>query len=88
MEKWFNKLEQRWQSLAVKKQHQYTLCFFMVYLLLTVGVIFKVWYNSGKSDLDITIEPIEKTLLIKKESPAALQDRISKTIKNKTNERN
>ena len=88
MNKWFNKQEQRWQALTIKKQHQYTLCFFIVYLILTVGVIFEVWYNSGHSDPDMVIEPIENTLLKKKESPAALLDSLSIIKKNKTNERN
>lgn len=82
MEKWFNKLEQRWQALAVKKQHHYTLCFFMVYLIVTIGVIFEVWHNTGKSGPNMVITPIENTLLKKKESPAALPDSLS-TIKKK-----
>ena len=88
MDKWFNKQEQRWQALTIKKQHHYTLCFFIVYLILTVGVIFEVWYNTGKSDPQIVIEHIENTLLKKKESKAALRDSLSIIKKNKTNERN
>ena len=43
MDRYFDKLDERWQALPVRKQHQYTLYFFVGYLLLTAGVIFKVW---------------------------------------------
>lgn len=55
----FNKLNERWQSLPTRKQHQYTMYFFVVYLLLTAGVIFKVWYDTSKSGNHIVIEHIE-----------------------------
>ena len=47
IDRYFDKLEERWQALPVRKQHQYTLCFFVGYLLLTAGVIFKVWYDTA-----------------------------------------
>ena len=42
MDRYFDMLDERWQALPVRKQHQYTLYFFVGYLLLTVAVIGKV----------------------------------------------
>ena len=53
MDRYFDKLDERWQALPVRKQHQYTLYFFVGYLLLTAGVIFKVWYDTSKSGNDM-----------------------------------
>ncbi|MDM1039040.1 nitrogen regulatory IIA protein [Myroides odoratimimus] len=77
MDRYFDKLDERWQALPVCKQHQYTLYFFVGYLLLTAGVIFKVWYDTAKSDNDMDIEHIENPVLKKSESPARLQDTVS-----------
>lgn len=87
IDRWFDKLDDKWQALSVKKQHRYTLYFFVGYLLLTVGVIFKVWYDAGKSNNSIVIEHIENPVLIKKGSPASLQDTLSTILKNKSYER-
>ncbi|HAY3551897.1 TPA: nitrogen regulatory IIA protein [Elizabethkingia meningoseptica] len=87
MDRYFEQLDERWRALPVKKQHQYTLYFFLGYLMLTAGVIAKVWYDTGKSENDMHIEHIENPVLKKKESPASLQDSISIILKNKIYER-
>jgi hypothetical protein len=87
MDKWFDKLDERWQSLPVHKQHKFTLYFFAGYLLLTSGVILKVWFDMEKVDNEMTIEHIENQVLKKKESPAHLQDTLEKILKNKIYER-
>ena len=46
MDRYFDMLDERWQALPVRKQHQYTLYFFVGYLLLTVAVIGKVMYTE------------------------------------------
>ena len=76
MDRYFDKLDERWQALPVRKQHQYTLYFFVGYLLLTTGVIFKVWYDK-KSGNDMIIEHIENPVHKKNGSPARLQDSVS-----------
>ncbi|UTG65264.1 nitrogen regulatory IIA protein [Elizabethkingia anophelis] len=86
MDRYFDKLDDRWRALPVRKQHQYTLYFFVGYLLLTAGVVLKVWYDAGKSD-DIVIEHIENPVLKKRESPAALRDTVSTILKNQIYER-
>jgi hypothetical protein len=83
MGKWFEKLDERWRTLPLRKQHKYTLYFFLGYLLLTAGVIFKVWYDTGKSNKDFAIEHIENPALKKKGSPALLKDTLLTILKKK-----
>lgn len=78
MDKWFGKLDERWRTMPLSKQHKYTLYFFAGYLLLTAGVIFKVWYDASKSNSNMVIEHIENPILNKKGSPALLKDTLSK----------
>ena len=87
MDSYFDKLDERWRALPTGRQHKYTLYFFVGYLLLTVGVIFKVWDDTGNSDNDMHIEHIENPVLKKNESPARLQDTVSTIFKNKIYER-
>ncbi len=87
MDRYFDQLDDRWRALPVRKQHKYTLYFFLGYLMLTAGVIAKVWYDTGKFENDMHIEHIENPVLKKKESPASLQDSISIILKNKIYER-
>ncbi|MDE5437600.1 nitrogen regulatory IIA protein [Elizabethkingia meningoseptica] len=87
MDRYFDQLDDRWRALPMRKQHKYTLYFFLGYLMLTAGVIAKVWYDTGKSENDMRIEHIENPVLKKKESPASLQDSISIILKNKIYER-
>lgn len=83
MDKWFDNLDERWKALPVRKQHRYTLYFFAGYLLLSVGVIVKVWIDTVKSDNNMVIEHIENPVLKMNESPAALQDSLTTILKNK-----
>ncbi|MDN3706675.1 nitrogen regulatory IIA protein [Myroides ceti] len=87
MDRFFDKLDDRWRALPLAKQHQYTLYFFVGYLLLTVGVVAKVWYDTGKSKNDMSIEHIENPVLKKNESPVRLQDTLSTILKNQIYER-
>ncbi|AIM35296.1 nitrogen regulatory IIA protein [Sphingobacterium sp. ML3W] len=87
MGRYFDKLDDRWRALPLRKQHLYILYFFVGYLLLTAGVIFKVWYDTAKSGNDMVIEHIENPILKKNESPAKWQDTISTILKNKFYER-
>jgi hypothetical protein len=83
MSEWFDRLDQRWKVLPVRKQHRYTLCFFTGYLLLTIGVIFKVGLDTTRSDNDMVIKHIENPVGKKKESPATIQDTLITILKNK-----
>lgn len=87
MDRYFDKLDERWKTLPIGKQHRYTLYFFIVYLLLTAGVVFKVWYDAGKSGNGMVIEHIENPVLQKKELPERLQDTVSTILKNQIYER-
>ena len=87
IDKYFDKLDKLWRALSLRKQHQYTFYFFVGYLLLTVGVIFKVWYDTSKTSNDMVIKHIENPVLKQNESPARLQDTVLTILKNKIYER-
>jgi len=87
MDKWFEELDKCWQSLPLHRQHRYTLYVFTAYLLLTAGVISKVWYDTARSDNKMTIEHIENPVLKKKENPGKLQDTLHTILKNEIYER-
>jgi hypothetical protein len=84
---WFNKLDGRWRELPLKKQHRYILYFFLCYLILTIGVILKVWLDTGKPNHGLVIEHIENPVIKKNESTKSLQDSLSIILKNKMYER-
>lgn len=87
MDKRFEKWDERWRGLPLRKQQRYTLYFFAGYLLLTAIVICKVGYDTSKSDNGIRIAPIENPVLKMKENPAKLQDTLTTIFKNKYYER-
>ncbi|MCS4239856.1 hypothetical protein M2306_001304 [Myroides gitamensis] len=71
---YFDKLNDRFSALPLRKQKQYTLYFFVGYLLLTAIVIWKIWYDAGKSYKTIDIKHIENPVLKKKKASTSLQD--------------
>ncbi|WP_312331322.1 nitrogen regulatory IIA protein [Sphingobacterium sp.] len=85
--KWFDRLDEQWQQLPVKRQHRYTLLLFAGYALLSLVVILKVCYDVAQSNNKITIEHIENPVIQQKKSPVSQQDSISKILKNKLYER-
>ncbi|NGY37669.1 nitrogen regulatory IIA protein [Flavobacterium sp. XN-5] len=87
MDRYFNKLDERWRELPVRKQRKYILYFFIGYLLLTAGVILKVWHDAGKADNNLVIGHIENPVLKKKESSEKLKDTLTTIFKNKFYER-
>ena len=87
MDSYFDKLDKRWKELPVESQHKYTLYLFAGYLLLTAGVIGKVWYDVSQSHNDMIIEHIENPVLKKSEIPARLQDSTTTILKNQIYER-
>lgn len=87
MDRFFDRQDERWRSLPVGKQLLYTLYFFVGYLLLTVGVVAKVWYDTKQSKNDMHIEHIENPVLKKNESPVRLQDTLTTILKDRIYER-
>jgi hypothetical protein len=71
--KWFDKQDKSWRAISLDKQRRYTLSLFLAYLLLTIVVILKVWYDMAKSDNRMVIEHIDNPVR-KKESPASQLD--------------
>lgn len=78
---WFDKLDKQWRALPVQQQYKYLLYCFLVYLILTIVVILKVWYDTGKSNHRVVIEHIENPVVKKKKSAISLQDSLLKIIK-------
>lgn len=87
IDKWMDSLDQRWEKLPLKRQHQYLLYFFAGYLLLTTVVIANVWSDTAESKNDLDIRHIESTVPLQKKSSAALQDSLKSILKNKIYER-
>lgn len=85
--KWFDRLDEQWRDLPVKRQHRYTLLLFAGYAVLSLVVIAKVCYDVGKSDGKLTIEHIENPLIKQKKSSASPQDSITTILKRKMYER-
>lgn len=84
---WFDKLDDRWRAMPVKKQHHYTLLLFAGYALLSVVVILKVCYDVAQSDNAITIEHIENPIIKQNKSSVSSQDSITTILKNQLYER-
>lgn len=84
---WFDKLDDRWRAMPVKKQHYYTLLLFAGYALLSVVVIVKVCYDVAQSDNAITIEHIENPIIKQNKSSVSPQDSITTILKNQLYER-
>lgn len=84
---WFNKLDMQWRALPVQQQYKYLLYCFLGYLILTIVVILKVWYDTGRNNHCLVIEHIENPVVKKKESAVLWQDSLLKIIKNKSYER-
>lgn len=87
MDTWFDTLDKRWRELPLQQQYRYLMCCFLCYLILTLAVILKVWYDFEKSKHSLAIEHIENPVVKKKESAISLQDSLLKIIKNKRYER-
>lgn len=84
---WFDTLDTRWRELPLQQQYRYLMCCFLGYLVLTIAVILKVWYDFEKSNHSLAIEHIENPVVRKKEFTISLQDSMFKIIKNKKHER-
>lgn len=75
---YFDKIDNRWKRLSIKKQHQYLITLFIGYLLLTISVIFKIWYDTGSNGAKMRIKHIENPVM--KNSP--YKDSLDHKIKN------
>lgn len=69
IDRWLESQDKNWRALSLKRQRRYTLYLFLVYLLLTLVVIFQVCYQVAESDNEMSIEHIENPALKKNGSP-------------------
>lgn len=81
IDKTIDRWDKQWQQLPIKKQRLYTLYFFIGYLLLSGGIIFKVWFDLGQSREPVTIEHLEHPVLPVENESKALQDTVSIILK-------
>lgn len=84
--RWLEKQDKSWRALPPAKQRSCTLCLFLAYLLLTIGVISKLWYGMAKPDNRMVIDAIDSPVR-KKESPVFQQDTLSTLVKETIYER-
>lgn len=77
IEQYFDRLDDRFRALPLKKQRQFTLYFFMGYLVLTAAVIWNVWYDVATSNEVVNIKHIENLVHKKMGFPTRLQDTLS-----------
>ncbi len=62
LEEHLDKLDEKWQALPIKKQRLYILLFFILYALLSIGIIFKVSRGLKNNTKTVTIEHIENPI--------------------------
>lgn len=74
LDKWFEKLDKRWRTLPVHKQQKYTMLFFFAYVVITAGVVLKVWFDAGQPEV---IRHIENPVKPKKRQLPPFQDSLS-----------
>lgn len=74
-------IDNRWKRLTIKKQHQYLLTLFVGYLLLTITVIFKIWYDTGNTNEKMQIKHIESPVIKKIPYKDTLQSTINNSLK-------
>lgn len=66
LENWLEYLDKRWRALDLRRQQQYTLYFFMVYVITTASVLIKICLDTAKSNAGMEINHIENPVMKKK----------------------
>ncbi|WLD24309.1 nitrogen regulatory IIA protein [Flavobacterium dauae] len=62
-ERYFDRLDDLWRALPLRKQYRYTLFLFTAYLLLTAGVICSVWYHTSQSGNKTAVHSLDRTVV-------------------------
>lgn len=63
VQQWCARLGERWRELTVKQQRRYVLYCFACYLLLTIVVLVKVFFDTGTSKQGLVIDHIDNPIL-------------------------
>ncbi len=71
MKAWSEKLDGHWRAVPLRNQHRYTLLFFLGYLLLTIGVLLKVGFDTAAPSKEMPIQHIVNPVIQNKQSGAA-----------------
>jgi len=62
IERYLDRLDEKWQALPIKKQRLYILLFFILYALLSIGILFKVSRDLKNNTKTVAIEHIENPI--------------------------
>lgn len=81
MRSYLVEMDNRWKKLSIKKQHQYLMVLFAGYFLLTITVIFKIWYDTGNNNEKMSINHIENPIIKKISYKDSLQSTINNSVK-------
>ena len=87
IDRFYDDLDERWRALPLRRQRRYALYFFAGYLLLTTGIVAKVWYDTRQAKNNMRIEHIENPVFKKNKRPAKLQDTLPILLKSRIYER-
>lgn len=84
MHRYLEEMDNRWKKLSIKKQHQYLMVLFAGYFLLTITVIFKIWYDTGNTSEKIEIHhiknPVSNKILYKDSLKSTINNSLKATI--------
>ena len=81
IDKRLEELDQHWDSMPVRRQHQVIRYFFAAYALLTAVVIFNICVDTAEAQNSLAVEHIENPATAEKESPAQMQDSLKPILK-------
>lgn len=86
IKKWLYQLDCYWATIPIKQQQSYTLLLFLVYLLLTVGIILTIKYDMEQV-ATVKLEPIENPIFQKRNSSSSFNRSLFSNLKIQYNER-
>ncbi|MBA5793477.1 nitrogen regulatory IIA protein [Flavobacterium sp. xlx-214] len=79
---YFDQLNTHWKSLPIQKQQHYTLYIFIIYLILTAGLICKIWFDAGTYK-EIALEQFENPIPIAIKNQSKAMNSLVNFSKNK-----
>lgn len=63
LEGYLDELDEKWQTLPIKKQRLYILLFFILYALFSIGILFNVNRDLKNNTKTVTIKHIENPVI-------------------------
>jgi len=87
IQKSLDRLDARWRELSVSRQRRYTLFLFVGYVTITLIVVVKIIFDTGKPKQEMVIEHIVNPIPKETKSPLLQRDSLSIMLKNQLYER-